>query len=129
MQIPDFYAQQTDYADRSFPVNDALYWGDYESETTAQMTNFSRRITWHRTKDQFPNNKFWGTEGIMPSDVRQGAIGNCWFMAAASAMAEKPKRLEQVFLNEETSKIGMYGVNLYTLGVKHTVIVDDFVPL
>jgi len=65
----------------------------------------------------------------MPTDVRQGAIGNCWFMAAASAMAEKPKRLEKVFLNEETSKIGMYGVNLYTLGVKHTVIVDDFVPL
>ena len=65
----------------------------------------------------------------MPTDVRQGAIGNCWFMAAASAMAEKPKRLEQVFLNEQTSKIGMYGVNLYTLGVKHTVIVDDFVPL
>lgn len=52
-------------------------------------------------------------------------------MVAASALAEKPKRLEKIFLNVsgETNKNGIYAVNLYTLGVKHTVIVDDFLPL
>ena len=52
-------------------------------------------------------------------------------MAAASALAERPKRLENIFLNnsEEMNKDGIYAVNLYSLGVKHTVIVDDYLPL
>ena len=44
-------------------------------------------------------------------------------------MAEKPKRLEKVFLNQKSDVYGMYAVNLYTLGVPHTVIVDDYLPL
>lgn len=50
-------------------------------------------------------------------------------MVAASAMAEKPKRLEKVFLNQKADVYGMYAVNLYTLGVPHTIVVDDFLPL
>ena len=52
-------------------------------------------------------------------------------MTAASALAEKPKRLEKIFLNadHETNKNGVYAVNLYVLGVPHTVVVDDFLPL
>ena len=88
-------------------------------------------MSWHRAADRFPDNPFWGTNGITPLDVRQGAVGDCWFMVAASALAEKPKRLEKIFLNVngETNKNGIYGVNLYALGVPHTVIVDDFLPL
>lgn len=93
------------------------------------MSKFEKRITWIRAKDQFPTNHFWGTDGIMPTDVRQGALGNCWFMAAASALAEKPKRLEKIFLNDHLDRNGIYAVNVYTLGVPHTVIVDDYVPL
>ena len=64
-------------------------------------------------------------------DIRQGAVGDCWYMTAASALAEKPKRLEKIFLNvdTETNKNGIYAMNLYALGVPHTVIVDDFLPL
>lgn len=50
-------------------------------------------------------------------------------MVVASALAEKHKRLERVFLNEAVSKEGIYGLNLYTLGVPHTVIVDDYLPV
>ena len=63
--------------------------------------------------------------------MRQGAVGDCWFMVAASALAEQPKRLEKIFLNVngETNKNGIYAVNLFALGVPHTVIVDDYLPL
>ena len=52
-------------------------------------------------------------------------------MVAASALAEQPKRLEKIFLNVngETNKKGIYAVNLFALGVPHTVIVDDYLPL
>ena len=52
-------------------------------------------------------------------------------MSAASALSEHPGRLEKVFLNniDEVSPNGIYAVNLYTLGVPHTVIVDDYLPM
>ena len=60
------------------------------SQANGSMAALEDRISWVRAIDRFPDNKFWGTEGITPMDIRQGAIGDCWFMAAASALAEKP---------------------------------------
>ena len=81
--------------------------------------------------DAFEGKSLFGSTGIRPADIRQGSIGNCWFMAAASAIAEYPGRMEKIFLNNvnEVSKLGIYAVNFYTLGVPHTVIVDDYLPL
>ena len=95
------------------------------------MAGLEDRIMWKRAIDEFPENPFWGTDGITPLDMVQGALGNCWFTAMASAMAEKPQRLENLFVDQSgtLNKNGAYGVNLYTLGVPHTVIVDDFLPL
>lgn len=95
------------------------------------MAGMEDRITWVRAYNRFPDNLLWGYDGITPLDVRQGAIGNCWFMAAASALAEKPHRLEKVFLNEESAlnPNGIYAINVYVLGVPTTIIVDDYLPL
>lgn len=49
-------------------------------------------------------------------------------MSALSAIAEKPNRVESMFLNNQIEPTGVYGVNLYALGVPHTVLVDDFIP-
>jgi hypothetical protein len=69
------------------------------SENYGQVSLVEDRITFHRISEKFANNHMWGTNGIDPLDVRQGAVGNCWFMAACSALAEKDERLEKVFLN------------------------------
>ena len=52
-------------------------------------------------------------------------------MAAASAIAEKSNRIENMFLNEdnELDARGAYAVNIYALGVPHTVIIDDYLPM
>ena len=31
---------------------------------------------------------FWGEHGIWPTGVRQGGLGNCWFLASAAALAQ-----------------------------------------
>lgn len=112
-------------------MDDMLYWQDMFSENYGQVASLEDRITMMRLKPQFPDNMLWGTDGITPLDVRQGAVGNCWFMAACSALAEKPERLEKLFLNSDATlnAEGIYGVNIYTLGVPHTVIVDDIIPM
>jgi hypothetical protein len=63
--------------------------------------------------------------------MRQGQIGNCWFISAASALSEVKGRVEKIFLNEnnEVSNAGIYALNFYTLGVPHTVVIDDYLPL
>ena len=52
-------------------------------------------------------------------------------MAACHALAKVPSRVENLFLNLENklSPNGIYGVNIYLLGVPHTVIIDDYLPL
>ena len=52
-------------------------------------------------------------------------------MSAFHALAKIPSRVENLFLNLENklSPNGIYGVNIYLLGVPHTVIIDDYLPL
>ena len=50
-------------------------------------------------------------------------------MAAVASLAEKSGRVESLFLNKEVSANGIYALDFYTLGVPHTVIVDDLLPL
>lgn len=89
------------------------------------------RITWTRAKDAFPNKTLFGSDGVQPDDIVQGKLGNCWFLAACATMAQIPGTVEKLFLNtaNELSPNGIYAVNFYTLGVPHTVIVDDYLPL
>ena len=52
-------------------------------------------------------------------------------MSAAANVAEKKGRIEKVFLNTHAAlnENGIYAVQLWSLGVPHTVIVDDFLPV
>ena len=56
-------------------------------------------IDWQTIRDIFDEHSLWGEKGISHNDVNQGSMGNCWFLAGASAMAEDPGRLEKIFLN------------------------------
>ena len=35
----------------------------------------------------------WGNGGILPAGVRQGGLGDCWFLAVGAALAEHPERV------------------------------------
>ena len=70
----------------------------------------------------------WG-DGVSADDIEQGACGNCWVLAAASAIADnQPDKMKSIFLNQDhdLNKAGIYAVTLYPLGVPHTVVVDDY---
>ena len=71
----------------------------------------------------------FGNGGASFTDVYQGLLGDCWFMHAQSCVAQKPERLEKIFLNTEISNNGVYGLNMYMLGVPTTVVIDDIMPV
>lgn len=131
--LDDFYSiynGSSMYSDDDFkPDSDSLYWGDF-SEGNSWASKESQ-ITWKRASDVYGNASLYGSNGVNPDDIAQGALGNCWFLAAAATLAQVPSRVDKLFLNtvNELSPNGIYGVNFYTLGVPHTVIVDDWLPL
>ena len=42
----------------------------------------------HKVKE-LKDATLWGTSGILPGDINQGAIGTCWFLAAAACLADE----------------------------------------
>ncbi|CAF3342047.1 unnamed protein product [Rotaria sp. Silwood1] len=63
-----------------------------------------------------------------PSDIQQGALGDCWLMAALALITERPQMLEHILLTETINDQGVYLVRICHNGLWKTVIVDDCFP-
>jgi hypothetical protein len=71
----------------------------------------------------------WGSLGVKPNGINQGGLGDCWFLAAASAIAEKPSRLQKIFVNTDYPAEGIFELNMFFSGRPTTVVVDDRLPV
>jgi hypothetical protein len=87
------------------------------------MVSHKNTDDWFRISEHsfFNGRTLFGSEYIKPTDVRQGEIGNCWFMASMTALAEYPGRIEKMYLNKTISKAGIYGIQMYALGCPITI--------
>ena len=89
-------------------------------------------IKWARISDggAFEGKTFWGEHNsVSVEDITQGEIGNCWVMAAISALAENPDRVRDIFISTGYEPAGIYAMNMHMLGIPRTMIVDDLMPL
>lgn len=67
-------------------------------------------------------------EDIEPNDIKQGSLGNCWFMCALGSLAERPKLVENLFLTKTKSKDGLYRIKFCKNGEWVEVTIDDYFP-
>ena len=65
---------------------------------------------------------------IEPADIKQGALGNCYFLSVLSVSTENPDRIRKLFVSEEVSDAGMFQVCLTKNGLKVKVTIDSFFP-
>ena len=59
---------------------------------------------WERLSSNYPASagySLWGDNGVVAGDISQGSLGNCWWMAAESAISEEPDAVEKIFYNDE----------------------------
>ena len=50
-------------------------------------------VVWKRPEDVYGRGRFCVFAKIEASDVTQGALGNCYFLASLAALAENPHRI------------------------------------
>ena len=65
---------------------------------------------------------------MSPADIKQGLLGDCYFLSILSVLAEKPQRIRQLFITEHVSQHGVYAVMLKKNGEARQVVIDDFFP-
>ena len=63
-----------------------------------------------------------------PSDIQQGALGNCWLIAALTLISEQPRLLQHILLTKTINPEGVYLVRICHNGLWKTIIVDDCFP-
>jgi calpain-15 len=67
---------------------------------------------------------------IEPSDIAQGALGDCWLLSAIATLAEKKGMIERIFKEKTHSVWGKYTLRFYRADLKcfRNVVIDDFIP-
>lgn len=86
-----------------------------------------RAFEWRRFKDIYKKPAMF-RDGIDPNDINQGQLGDCYFLAVLSSLAEFPERVAALFFTKEINNAGIYLVRFYINGNETPVIVDDYLP-
>ena len=86
-------------------------------------------MIWLRPDDIYGEGNFAVFKGkIEPNDIKQGQLGDCYFLSTLASIAEKPNRIKKLFCTTEVNEAGCYGIKICDMGEWKTIIVSDEIP-
>ena len=62
---------------------------------------------------------------IEPGDIRQGSLGDCYFLCALASMTVSRYLIKRLILTKSYNKEGVYGVFFCDTGDWRLIILDD----
>ena len=62
-------------------------------------------------------------------DIKQGNIGNCYFLSAIASLIRCPNLIYRLFRTTEANSIGYYEIVFFIDGEWQIVIIDDYFPI
>lgn len=51
-------------------------------------------------------------DAVEPNDIKQGGLGDCYFLSVLSCTAEKARRIKKLFISTQVVKEGIYAVKM-----------------
>jgi len=125
-----------EFTDPDFPPNDhsiGNVTGDTASGVTSQSGNaWAKASAIAGESGQAPH---LFQDRIEPADVLQGALGDCWLLAALASVAERPEVLEQAIVTKHVDPRGKYHFRFWNqikgnAGTKWVdIIIDENIPV
>jgi calpain-15 len=68
--------------------------------------------------------------GFRAQDLRQGGVGDCWFMSALAVVAERHDLIAALFAADTArNAAGLYSLRLFLDGAWRSVRIDDLLPV
>ena len=109
----DFYESHNDFCyDCTFPPERA----SLGSFTTGDLEEELKSLVWATPKDIYGSNYYLFKDHVDPEDVAQGYLGNCYFLAAASALAEKVEVIKDLFHEDTKSDSPLFTIDMFIEG-------------
>jgi hypothetical protein len=66
---------------------------------------------------------------VSPGDIDQGALGDCWFLAALAVLAEEHNLIKNIIMSDTYNDEGVYQLRFCDYGKWQIVIIDDYFPV
>jgi calpain-15 len=83
-----------------------------------------KNYDWRR----FPSFVIVSDFGFSAEHLRQGGVGDCWFLSALAVVAERHDLIAKLFKDTSSNGAGCYNVRLFLDGAWQPVLIDDRLP-
>ena len=119
------------FTDKAFPPEESSLIGNpTESDYDYSMhKNKILKYKFARPENIFENNDYELFKKIEPTDILQGELGDCYFLAALACLAEYPPLIARLFEFDQKNPYGFYPIWLHINGAWKRIIVDDYLPV
>jgi len=131
------YSGSEKFTDSNFPPNrnsilgldaQGQFLDKIDGPKKSQEISDVNNIEWKRASEIYSKYLLFDDK-IECSDIKQGNLGNCYFLSALAALTEFPQLIYQVFRTKQINSQGYYEVVLFLDGEWKVVIVDDYFPV
>jgi len=112
-----------------FPASkDMITWTDYPRTGSASLSPaLSKLDGFYSPLEKDPKATLFGN-GINPSHIIQGSIGDCYMISVLASISEYPDRIKKIFRISELNKEGIVAMNVYIKGRPEVMTIDDRLP-
>jgi calpain-15 len=119
------------FKDPEFPANiKSLLGGLTEAEVRESGNDVDwKNLVWLRPDEIYGKGKYKVFyDSIEPNDIKQGSLGDCYFLSTLASIAENSDRIRKLFVSDQVNEYGLYGIKVCDVGEWKTVLIDDLIP-